>query len=107
MVPTEVAQQLPILVAQELAPSWRYRSAVFNMSKSEVEFLFELSERRFDCTSTIFCTLYDIYEDWNKRLGRGTQAESIVERYKHNSDVIEMGDLNMRELFENPRKKRK
>ena len=36
-----------------------------------------------------------------------TQAESIVERYKHNSDVIEMGDLNMRELFENPRKKRK
>jgi len=78
-----------------------------DMSKSEVEFLFELSERRFDCTSTIFCTLYDIYEDWNKRLGRGTQAESIVERYKHNSDVIEMGDLNMRELFENPRKKRK
>ena len=78
-----------------------------DMSKSDVEFLFELSERRFDCTSTIFCTLYNINEDWTKRLGRGTQAESIVERFRHNSFVIEMGDKNMREIFENPRKKRK
>lgn len=78
-----------------------------DMSKSDVEFLFELSERRFDCTSTIFCTLYNINEDWTKRLGRGTQAESIVERFRHNSFVIEIGDKNMCEIFENPRKKRK
>ena len=78
-----------------------------DMSKSDIEFLFELSERRFDCTSTIFCTLYNINEDWTKRLGRGTQAESIVERFRHNSFVIEMGEKNMREIFENPRRKRK
>jgi hypothetical protein len=30
VIPTEVAQQLPILMAQELATSWRYRSAVFS-----------------------------------------------------------------------------
>ncbi len=78
-----------------------------DMSKSDIEFLFELSERRFDCTSTIFCTQYNINEDWTKRLGRGTQAESIVERFRHNSFVIEMGEKNMREIFENPRRKRK
>ena len=32
VIPTEVAQQLPILVAQELATSWRYRSAVFSVT---------------------------------------------------------------------------
>lgn len=77
-----------------------------DLSKAEVEFLFELSERRFDCTSTIFCTLYNINEDWTKRLGRGTQAESIVERYRHNSYVIVMGDMNMREVFEITKKKK-
>lgn len=76
-----------------------------DLSKSEIEFLFELSERRFDCTSTIFCTLYKLGEDWLKRLGRGTQAESIVERFRHNSYVIEMGDANMREIFEATKKK--
>ena len=54
-----------------------------DLSKDEIEFLFELFERRFDISSTIFCTLYRT-EDWQKRLGSGAYAESIVERYEHN-----------------------
>ena len=73
-----------------------------DLSKDEVGFLFELSERRFDTTSTIFCTLYST-EDWVKRLGKGAYAESIVERYDHNSICIETGDMNMRDIFKNNR----
>ena len=81
-----------------------------HISKHSVSDVFRIAKEkdiRFDCTSTIFCTLYNINEDWTKRLGRGTQAESIVERFRHNSFVIEMGEKNMREIFENPRRKRK
>ena len=71
---------------------------ISDMSKAEIEFIFELSERRFDTTSTIFCTLYK-NDDWIKRLGKGVYAESIVERYAHNSIAIETGDMNMRAIF--------
>ena len=68
-------------------------------SKEELSFLFELSERRFDCTSTIFCSLSS-REEWVKRLGGGRYAESIAERYRYNSTVIETGRMNMREVFD-------
>lgn len=74
---------------------------ITDLSKEEIEFLFELSERRFDTTSTIFCTLCR-KEDWVKRLGGGAYAESIVERYAHNTLGIETGDMNMREIFSHP-----
>lgn len=70
-----------------------------DLSKDEISFIFELSERRFDATSTIFCTLYK-KEAWIKRLGGGTLAESIAERYEHNVIRIETGDLNMRAIFD-------
>ena len=73
-----------------------------DLSKDEIEFLFELFERRFDISSTIFCTLYRT-EDWLKRLGSGAYAESIVERYEHNSIRIETGSMNMRDIFANDR----
>ena len=68
------------------------------LSKADVEFLLELTERRFDSTSTIFCTLYK-QEDWVKRLRGGTYAESIVERFVHTSTWIETGDVNMRQYL--------
>ena len=68
------------------------------LSKADVEFLLELTERRFDCTSTIFCTLYK-REDWVKRLRGGTYAESIVERFAHNTTWVETGDVNMRQYL--------
>ena len=68
------------------------------LSKADVEFLLELTERRFDSTSTIFCTLYK-REDWVKRLRGGTYAESIVERFAHNTTWVETGDVNMRQYL--------
>ena len=68
------------------------------LSKADVEFLLELTERRFDSTSTIFCTLYK-REDWVKRLRSGTYAESIVERFSHNTIWVETGAVNMRQYL--------
>ena len=70
-----------------------------------LSFLFELSERRFDKHSTIFCTLYK-KEEWVPRLGRGTFAESIYERYAaHDSIIVDTGDMNMRAIFKNGEKR--
>lgn len=69
-----------------------------DLSAEEIQFLFELSERRFDTTSTIFCTLYKV-EDWVPRLGGGTYAESITERYCHTSIRVETGSMNMRAVY--------
>lgn len=69
-----------------------------DLTTDEIRFLFELSERRYDSTSTIFCTLYKS-EEWIRRLGGGTYAESITERYNHNVIRIETGDMNMRSVF--------
>ena len=69
-----------------------------DLSKEDIEFIFELSERRFDTASTIFCTLYK-QEEWVKRLGGGAYAESIVERFAYNVTWIETGDVNMRQIF--------
>ena len=76
-----------------------------DLKKDDVAFLFELSERRFDRASTIFCTLYK-KEEWIPRLGKGTFAESIYERFAaHDSIVIDTGDMNMREIFKNGTKR--
>ena len=69
-----------------------------DLSRSDIDFIFELSERRFDCSSTIFCTVYK-QEDWIKRLGGRTHAESIVERFAYNVTWIETGDANMRQIY--------
>lgn len=72
-----------------------------DIKRDEVAFLFELSERRFDQVSTIFCTLYKP-EEWIPRLGKGTFAESIYERYAaHDAIVIDTGEMNMRKIFKN------
>ena len=72
-----------------------------DLRKDDVAFLFELSERRFDRASTVFCTLYK-KEEWIPRLGKGTFAESIYERFAaHDAVVIDTGEMNMREIFKN------
>lgn len=63
--------KIPLLVIDE----W----LVSDMSDRELYFLFELFERRFDTTSTIFCTRYR-QEDWVTRLNESVQAEAIVDR---------------------------
>lgn len=71
---------------------------IADLSADELRFLFELSERRYDTSSTIFCTLYR-KEDWLDRLGESALSESIVERYSYNSICLETGEMNMRKFL--------
>lgn len=69
-----------------------------DVSEEDVRFIFELTEKRYDCHLTIFCTQYKANE-WYTRLGSGTMADAILDRIVHNSICIETGSMNMRKLF--------
>ena len=58
--------------------------------------LLELLERRYDTTSTVFCTQY-AKKDWHQRLGSGVHADAIMDRIVHNTIWIDTGNHNMRE----------
>ncbi len=58
--------------------------------------LLELLERRYDTTSTVFCTQY-AKKDWHQRLGSGVHADAIMDRIVHNTIWIDTGSHNMRE----------
>ena len=68
-----------------------------DLTQAEQLFLFELIERRYDRSSTIFCTQYRM-EDWHTRLGGGVHADAILDRIVHNVEVVYAGKLNMREV---------
>ena len=82
----------PLLILDE----WLINS----MSEQEIEFIFELIERRYQNKSTIFCTQFKI-ESWHNRLGGGVHADAIMDRIIHNSITINAGDVNMREVTSN------
>ena len=48
-------------------------------TKEQMHFLLELTERRYDNSSTIYCSQYGI-EDWHRRMGGGAHAESVLDR---------------------------
>ena len=58
--------------------------------------LLELLERRYDTTSTVFCTQY-AKKDWHQRLGSGVHADAIMDRIVHNTSWVDTGSHNMRE----------
>ena len=58
--------------------------------------LLELLERRYDATSTVFCTQYP-QKDWHQRLVSGVHADAIMDRIIHNTIWMETGTFNMRE----------
>lgn len=80
--------KIPLLIIDE----W----LISDISDSELQFLFELTERRSDTTATIFCTQYR-KENWVTRLGSNLQAEAITDRYAYSGYWIETGSMNMRE----------
>ncbi len=82
----------PLLILDE----WLINS----MNEQEIEFIFELVERRYQNKSTIFCTQFKI-ESWHTRLGGGVHADAIMDRIIHNSITINAGDINMREVTSN------
>lgn len=69
-----------------------------NISTEEQFFLFELIERRYGNSSTIFSTQYN-KDEWLNILGVNVHSEAIVDRIIHNSVVIETGETNMRQIL--------
>ena len=65
-------------------------------TSEEARFLLELTERRYDDSSTIYCSQHGT-DEWHRSLGGGAHAEAILDRIVHNCIRIEMGDVNMRE----------
>lgn len=63
----------------------------------QMHFLLELTERRYDNSSTIYCSQYPV-DEWHRRMGGGARAESVMDRIVHNAVRIAMGETNMREL---------
>ncbi|MBQ9001223.1 MAG: ATP-binding protein [Eggerthellaceae bacterium] len=58
-------------------------------------FLFELLERRYESTATIFCTQFK-QADWHHRLGGGVHADAIMDRVVHGAVWFNSGEVNMR-----------
>ena len=67
-------------------------------SDTEVKYLLEVIEARYDIYPTIFCTQHKKSE-WHPRLGGGVMADAIMDRIVHNADIVDLGDTNMRELL--------
>jgi DNA replication protein DnaC len=63
--------------------------------------LLEVLERRYDATSTVFCTRYakkDCHQPNGRvHLGSGVHADAIMDRIVRNTLWIETGEVNMRE----------
>lgn len=68
------------------------------ISTEEEHFLFELIERRYGKSSTIFSTQYK-KDEWLNILGVNVHAEAIIDRIIHNSITIETGETNMRKIL--------
>ena len=45
----------------------------------QMHFLLELTELRYDNSSTIYCSQYS-HKDWHRRMGAGALAESVMDR---------------------------
>ncbi len=64
----------------------------------QMHFLLELTERRYDNSSIIYCSRYFV-EEWYRRMGGEAHAESVMDCIVHNAIRIEMREVNMRELM--------
>ncbi|MHC1691646.1 MAG: ATP-binding protein [Sphaerochaetaceae bacterium] len=65
-------------------------------TENELNFIFELVEKRSEVHSTVISGLYEP-ASWCERMGSSAQSESIVERLIHTPINIDCGDFNMRE----------
>ena len=67
------------------------------MSTQEIEFIFEIINKRYLKCSTIFCTQLKV-ENWHSHLGGGVHADAIMNRVIYGAITINSGDVNMREV---------
>lgn len=68
---------------------------LYPLSDDQAALILEIVERRHDSKSTIYSTIYD-QSEWYERLGESARADSIMERIVHNKISIQLGSYNMR-----------
>lgn len=68
------------------------------LSDDDVRFIFELTEKRYDCHSPCFALSIKV-SDWHTRLGGGTMADAILDRIVHKSIRIDTGSMNIERTF--------
>lgn len=69
-----------------------------DLDTTQIAFIFELIESRYQNGSTIFCSQF-APQEWLSKLGGGPQADAITDRIVHESVFFGSGDLNMRETI--------
>ena len=77
----------------------------YKLTEKDAKNLYELFEQRSGNNSTIFVGQYHVDECYNQ-LGRGTQANSIMDRIIHNAYEISTNETKLRKLH-NSRKLKK
>lgn len=98
------ATLVPQGISKLLKKFTNYKLLIFDewllddLSEEEQHFLFELIERRYDNSSTVFCTQFK-KEDWHARLGGGVHADAMMDRIVHNAAWMFTGNLNMRQFY--------
>ena len=69
-----------------------------SLTELEINFIFEIVEKRTEVHSTIFCSQY-APQDWYARLGASTQCESILNRIFSGLCRLNCGPMNMRDHY--------
>ena len=69
-----------------------------SLTELEINFIFEIVEKRTEVHSTIFCLQY-APQDCYARLGASTQCESILNRISSGLCRLNCGPMNMRNRY--------
>ena len=69
---------------------------MYDLDKDDLFFLLELTEKRYDKTSTIYCSQYNS-DEWYGILGNSVFSEAVLDRIVHNLIKINLGNANFRD----------
>ena len=69
---------------------------MYDLEKDDLFFLLELTEKRYDKTSTIYCSQYGS-DEWYGILGNSVFSEAVLDRIVHNLIKINLGNANFRD----------
>lgn len=84
-------RNIPLLIIDE----W----LLYNLSDEDSKYIFEALHDRYNRNSTILASQYNV-NVWYERMGKTPLAESILDRFVHNSVRIKLqNDTSMRQLL--------
>ena len=69
---------------------------MYDLENDDLFFLLELTEKRYDKTSTIYCSQYGS-DEWYGILGNCVFSKAVLDRIVHNLIKINLGNANFRD----------